>query len=387
MEASSEESNALSPTRPLRLAIAGGGTGGHVLPAIAVIAELQRRNAVADLLWIGSDDGLEREAALRAGIPFSSIPTGKLRRYLSLRNVLDAVRVPLGVAASRRLLRRFRPDVVFSTGGFVSVPTVAASVGVAPVLTHEQTAILGLATRLDARFAAILAISYDQTRPEASKLHRRVMVTGNPVRPELSLGSRADGMKRFGFDPGMPLIYVTGGARGASPINQRVARLLPELLEDTQILHQTGPAAANADAAALADLRRSLPDRLQRRYQVIEFIGDELPDVYAATDLVLGRAGAGTIAELAYVGKPAILIPLPGAGGDEQAVNARVLGNVGAAVVLPQTDATPERLRAEILAILRDDNRRARMAAAAHTVSRPDAAARLADALVSLAGH
>jgi UDP-N-acetylglucosamine--N-acetylmuramyl-(pentapeptide) pyrophosphoryl-undecaprenol N-acetylglucosamine transferase len=385
VEASTAAHSAPSPTRPLRLVVAGGGTGGHVLPAIAVIAELQRRNAITDLLWIGSVDGLEREAAQRAGIPFASIPTGKLRRYLSLRNVLDAVRVPLGVAASRRLLRRFHPDVVFSTGGFVSVPTVAAAVGVAPVLTHEQTAILGLATRLDARVAAVLAISYDQTRSEASKLHRRVMVTGNPVRPELSQGSRLRGMERFGFDPDLPLVYVTGGARGASPVNQRIAKLLPGLLEDTQILHQTGPAAANADAAALADLRRTLPERLRRRYQVIEFIGGELPDVYAATDLVVGRAGAGTIAELAYVGKPAILIPLPGAGSDEQAVNARVLGAVGAAVVLPQSDATPERLHADIAAILRDDDRRARMAAAARTVARPDAASRLADALIALA--
>ena len=133
------------------------------------------------------------------------------------------------------------------------------------------------------------------------------------------------------------------------------------------------------------DVRESLPDTVRHRYTVVEFVGDELPDVYAAADLVVGRAGAGTIAELAYVGLPAILIPLPGARGDEQAVNARVLGDAGAAIVIAQPDATPERLQTEILALLDDPERRARMADAARTVARPDAAARLADELLSLA--
>ena len=182
----------------------------------------------------------------------------------------------------------------------------------------------------------------------------------------------------------MPVLYVTGGARGASPLNQRIAALLPGILDQAQIVHQTGLPSANADGSNLSKMRESLPQAVRHRYHVVEFLGDELPDIYATADLVVGRAGAGTIAELAYVGLPAILIPLPGARGDEQTVNARVLGDVGAAVVIAQQDATPERLQAEILALLDDPERRTRMASAARTVARPDAAARLAEELLSL---
>jgi UDP-N-acetylglucosamine--N-acetylmuramyl-(pentapeptide) pyrophosphoryl-undecaprenol N-acetylglucosamine transferase len=369
----------------LRLAITGGGTGGHVLPALAVVDELRQRGALADLIWIGSSEGVESQAADEAGIRFVAIPTGKLRRYLTLRNLTDAARIPLGVLAARRALATFRPDVVLSTGGFVSVPAVVAARGIAPVLTHEQTAILGLANRINARFAHVLAISYSQTGVLAERLHHRVVLTGNPIRVGLTTGDRSRGLQRLGFEPNIPVVYVTGGARGASPINQRIAALLPGILDRAQIVHQTGPASANADAGNLSDLRESLPEAVRHRYHVVEFLREELPDVYAVADIVVGRAGAGTVAELAYVGRPAILIPLPGARGDEQAVNARILGDVGAAVVVAQPEATPERLQVEILTLLDDPERRARMANAARSVARPDAAAKLAEELLSLA--
>jgi UDP-N-acetylglucosamine--N-acetylmuramyl-(pentapeptide) pyrophosphoryl-undecaprenol N-acetylglucosamine transferase len=375
----------LGNSHGVRLAITGGGTGGHVLPALAVVDELRRRNALADLIWVGSREGVESRAAEEAAIYFVAIPTGKLRRYLSLRNITDAARVPLGVLAARRALSEFRPNVVLSTGGFVSVPAVVAARGIAPVLTHEQTAILGLANRINARFADVLAVSHAQTELLASRLHRRVVLTGNPIRVGLTAGDRSRGLERLEFDDATPVVYVTGGARGASPINQRIAALLPGILDRVQIVHQTGPLSANPDAGNLSQRRESLPEPVRHRYRVVEFLGDELADVYAAADLVVGRAGAGTIAELAYVGLPAILVPLPGARGDEQALNARVLGDAGAAIVIEQTDATPERLRAQILELLDDPERRVRMATAARSVARPDAAARLADELLSLA--
>jgi UDP-N-acetylglucosamine--N-acetylmuramyl-(pentapeptide) pyrophosphoryl-undecaprenol N-acetylglucosamine transferase len=374
-------------TDRLRLVVAGGGTGGHVLPALAVVDELRRRDTLGEVVWIGSSDGLEREAAARADIRFVAVPTGKFRRYLSLQNLTDAVRVPLGIIAARRALRAIQPHAVLSTGGFVSVPTVVAARGIAPVVTHEQTAVLGLATRINARFAAVLAVSYEQTERLARQIHRTVEVTGNPIRTGLDGGERRRGLERLGFDATRPMLYVTGGARGARPINHRIASLLPELLEHAQVLHQTGPASANADHKALSELRDSLPQALRERYRPVEFVRDELPDVYAAADLVIGRAGAGTIAELAAVAKPAILIPLPGAGGDEQSLNARILADAGAAVAIPQHEATPERLRAEILLLLGDQDRRRRMARAARTVARPDAASQLADVVLKLAAR
>ena len=369
----------------IRLAIAGGGTGGHVLPALAVVAELRNRSALDETLWIGSGDGFEREAATNANIPFVAIPTGKLRRYLSPRNLSDAARIPLGVLAARRALRRFNPHVVLSTGGFVSVPTVVAARGIAPVVTHEQTAVLGLATRINARFAGVLAVSHERTATEARRLHDHVIVTGNPVRSELTDGDKRRGLAWLGFNVELPILYVTGGARGASPINRRIASVLAELLRHAQVVHQTGPATANADAESMRQAGAALPDDLRVRYRVFDFVRDELPDLYAAADLVVARSGAGTIAELAYAGLPSILIPLPGTGGDEQVANANVLAERGAAVVLPQSEASPERLLQEVKALLSNRERRARMSEAARSVSQPDASRNLADALLALA--
>ncbi len=370
---------------PLRIIIAGGGTGGHVLPALAVMEELRARDLALQPLWIGSTTGVERESAQRAGIPYQAIATGKLRRYLSIQTPVDAARIPLGAVQAWQHVRRHRPHVVLSTGGFVSVPTVLAASRLAPVLTHEQTAILGLATRLNARLAEVLAVSYDETAAVAASRHQRVVVTGNPVRASLRLGDASRGRAQFGFTEGLPLLYVTGGARGATPLNERIAALLPNLLHQCQILHQTGPASANADAAHLARLRHNLPEPLRSRYHVVEFVRDELPDVYAATDLVLSRAGAGTVAELAYLGKPAVLIPLPGAGGDEQTRNGRILAEAGAAILLPQDEATPERLREMLGSLVGDQKRLEDMGQRAQRIGRPDAAARLADELLRLA--
>jgi UDP-N-acetylglucosamine--N-acetylmuramyl-(pentapeptide) pyrophosphoryl-undecaprenol N-acetylglucosamine transferase len=371
----------------LRLIIAGGGTGGHVLPALAVVEELRGRGLPLDLLWIGSRGDVEGPAAESAGIPFRPVLTGKLRRYLAAETVIDALRLPIGTLQAWRIVRRFRPDVIFSTGGFVSVPTVAAGARLAPILTHEQTAVLGLATRINLRCADVLAVSFERSAVRARGYRGRIVLTGNPVRASLAQGDAARGLARFGFDSGRPLLYVTGGARGASPINQRLAGLLPDLLQTCQILHQTGPATANDDLKTLKRLRVTWPPELQKRYRVVEFVRDELADVYAAAALVLGRAGAGTVADLAYLGKPGLLIPLPGSGGGEQDDNARALADAGGAVILAQDEATPARLRTDLERLLRDPERLRSMGERAASLGRRDAAARLADELLALAGR
>lgn len=368
----------------LNLVIAAGGTGGHISPVIAVLNTLRERCTV-DATWIGGTWGIEREAAARAGVPFVAIQSGKLRRYLSWQTPVDAVRIPLGYAQAYRHLRRIRPAVVFSTGGYVAVPTAlaAARLGI-PILTHEQTAQLGLATRIIARSADVLALSFPL--PEAARFNgtARVVVTGNPVRASLFGGNAAHGAARFGLSLEMPTIYVTGGARGSSPINERIERALPLLLPSTQIIHTTGPTEANSDYPRLMKVRDALPDEWRGRYVVVETLGDELRDVYALAMLAVGRSGAGTVAELAALGKPAILIPLPGTGGDEATKNARVLADAGAALLIPQAEATPELLASHIIALLNDDARRARMSDAARALAPMDAAAHIADALLDL---
>jgi len=372
-------------SKPIRLLIAGGGTGGHVLPAVAVVEELRHRGVAFEGLWVGGHKGVERDIARAHGIPFVAIQTGKLRRYLSIQTITDAMRLPLGLVQAWRHVRAFAPDVMYSTGGAASVPTVIAGARRVPVLTHEQTAQIGLANKTASRFARTFAVGFEETGKLARHRHGNVVVTGNPVRSSLLHGSTARGFSWTGFTPDHPVLYVTGGALGASPLNHRIEKMLEDLLEHTQILHQVGPASANSDLARLGERRSQLPELLQGRYMLVDFVREELPDVYATTDLVVARAGAGTVSELGYMGLPSVLIPLPGTWGDEQRKNARILGDAGAALVIEQSEATPERLKSEILALVNDRARLSTMSTAAKSTSRPDAASRLVDELLKLA--
>ncbi|HUZ01691.1 MAG TPA: undecaprenyldiphospho-muramoylpentapeptide beta-N-acetylglucosaminyltransferase [Thermomicrobiaceae bacterium] len=371
--------------RPFKLVIAGGGTGGHVQPAVATL-DVLRQQVTLEPLWIGSRGGFERGAAAEAGIPFRAISTGKLRRYLSLNTVVDAVRVPAGVVQACLALRSFRPDAVFATGGFVSVPAVIAArmLGI-PCLSHEQTATAGLATRINARFCDVIALAYAASADQLRGTRARLVVTGNPTRAALLSGDPATGRERFHFDAESPVVYVTGGVLGAHAINEAVRLTLPTLVEVTQVVHQCGPAAGNGDYQRLLEARERLPAARRARYAVEERFGPELADVFAAACLVVSRAGAGTIAELATLGKPSILIPLPGAGGDEQARNAAVLAEAGAAVLLPQRELTSERLLDVIHALVGDAERLRDMATRAREHGHGDAATRLAREVLSLA--
>ncbi len=374
-------------TTPPRIAIAGGGTGGHVWPAIAVLEELARRQQPVELLWIGSATGLEREEATDRDIAFEVIQTGKFRRYASLQTIPDVARIPVGTVQAWRILRKFRPDVVFSTGGFVSVPTVIAAWRIAPAITHEQTATLGLANQINSRLARVTAFSFQDTADRCKLPAERRAVTGNPVRASLMAGRADRAFELFDLDPSLPLLFVTGGARGSSPLNVRVEAKLSQLLEITQIIHQSGPEESSNDYLRLVALREALNPHLQKRYRVIEYVKGEMSDIYAAATLLLCRAGAGTITELAALGKPSILIPLPGSGGGEQRLNAAALGNAGAALVIDQSDATPERLEREIRRLIETPGELETMGKRATTVANAGAAERLTDLILRLAAE
>lgn len=375
----------MTKTRSLRLVIAAGGTGGHISPVLATLSALRARGVV-EATWIGGTWGIERAKAADAEVPFVAIQSGKLRRYFSWQTPLDLARIPFGVAQSWRALGKIQPDLVFSTGGYVAVPTaLAASWHHIPVLTHEQTAQLGLATRIICRTADVLALSFPVI-PIGGKVGRaQVIHTGNPVRPEVFGGDAARGAACFGLSSNLPTIYVTGGARGATPVNVRIEAALPALLPHLQIIHATGPAEANGDYAKLRRVRDELPEDLRSRYAVVETIGAELRDVYALAALVVGRSGAGTVAELAALGKPSLLIPIPNTGGDEATKNARVFADSGAALLRAQADVTGETLARDILALIKDPAKLKRMQDAALTLAPPDAASALADALLALA--
>ncbi|MGH7325277.1 MAG: undecaprenyldiphospho-muramoylpentapeptide beta-N-acetylglucosaminyltransferase [Candidatus Rokuibacteriota bacterium] len=364
--------------------IAGGGTGGHTSPGLAV-ADLLRRRGI-DGAWVGSRTGIEARLAPERGIAYFAIPTGKLRRYWSWQNVADVVvNVPLGIGAAWRLLRRLRPRVVFSTGGFVGLPVVlAAGLERVPIVIHEQTAVPGLANRIAARLARRVAVTFPDTAgifPPA-----KVVLTGNPVRPELRGGSRAEGITRFGLDPALPLIYVTGGAQGAQRINRTVGEILQGLLEHAQVIHQCGDNPVTGDRQWLEERRAALPALLARRYTVVPYVGSELAGVYAAATLVVSRAGAGTVNECCQLGVPALYIPLPGTSGDEQTANARHVERAGGCAVLAQSALTPERLLERVRGLLADPAALKDMGERARAVAVPDAAERLVDLLLQVAG-
>jgi UDP-N-acetylglucosamine--N-acetylmuramyl-(pentapeptide) pyrophosphoryl-undecaprenol N-acetylglucosamine transferase len=367
---------------PVDVVIAGGSTGGHTSPGLAVAAVLRARSITC--AWIGSRTGVEARRVPERGITYFAIPTGKLRRYWAWQNVLDlSVRVPGGVASAARLLVRLRPRVVLATGGFVALPVVLAAAGLrVPIVIHEQTTVPGLANRIGARFARRIAVTFPDGGGHFPAA--RVVVTGNPLRPELRGGSPDDAVARFRLDASLPLVYVTGGALGAQRINRAVGAALPTLLARAQIIHQCGDNPATGDGQWLEARRTALPESLRGRYTIVPYVGEELAGIYAAAALVVARSGAGTLNECCQLGRPALYVPLPGTSGDEQTVNARLVERAGGAVVLPQGELTPERLLAEIGALLADPRRLKDMGARAMTLAVPDADARLSSLLTKV---
>ena len=367
----------------MRVVIAGGGTGGHTSAGLAVAAALRRRGIECD--WIGSRTGIEARRVPEAGLPYHAIPTGKLRHYWDWQNFPDLLlRAPAGVVQARRLLRRLAPDLVLATGGFVALPTVlAARSRRIPIVVHEQTSVPGLANLIAARLAHKVAVTFPQTGTEFPP--DRVVVTGNPLRPELLGGCREAGLSRLGLDPALPVIYVTGGAQGSYPINRAVGTILKPLLETCQVIHQCGDNPETGDWRWLEEQARALPTHLRSRYRLVPYVGGELRDVYAVANLVVGRAGAGTVNECCHLGLPALYIPLPRTRGDEQTANARLVQAAGGAVLFPQIALTPQSLLEGVRSLLANPPRLKAMGERARSLAVPDAADRIVALIVAAA--
>ncbi|WP_127502391.1 UDP-N-acetylglucosamine--N-acetylmuramyl-(pentapeptide) pyrophosphoryl-undecaprenol N-acetylglucosamine transferase [Actinoplanes solisilvae] len=374
----------------LRMIVTGGGTGGHTYPALTTVTTLQARlretGTEPELLWVGVADGLEAQIAVRNGIPFKALITGKLRRSTNprdlLRNLVDAFRIPLGVLQAALTVARTKPAVALSTGGYVSVPIgLAAWLFRVPYLLHEQTLSIGLANRILARVATRILLSHEASLNHLpARARSRAVVTGNPIRPAVLTGDRAKGLAAYGLDPNLPLVLVTGGATGAQQINRMVTGALNDLLPYCQIVHQCG----SHGHAEMSQVAANLHPQLAHRFRVVDFIHDEMPDLLAAADVVVARSGAGTVAELTALGKAMVLIPYPYSAGGEQRITARHLSEAGAAMMLDNESATPEALRDSVGMLLADPNRRATMARAATAHGRPDAADRVVSEILAI---
>ena len=376
----------------VKILVTGGGTSGHISPALALIETLRELSPGAQFLYIGSKTGLERRLVEATGVEFVPISTGKLRRYISPENIADQFRVPVGIAQSLLQIKRWKPDVVLATGGYVTVPpVVAAGWSRVPILIHEQTVQLGLANRINARFAAKIALSWpDAMNSLAPKMRAKAWVSGNPVRASIFGGDAPAALRHFDLsDEHIPTIYITGGSLGARVINRAVEECLPQLLERARVIHQCGEQSAEreSDFERLTRARLLLPPDLQKRYGLAPFIRDELRDVLALASFVIGRAGAGTVTELCAVGKAALYVPLVPTGGDEQTKNANMAVGAGAARVLAQAECDGPNLLRAVEAMLGDPKQLHAMGEAGRALIKPAAGRDIARAVLELAAR
>ncbi|WP_072524378.1 undecaprenyldiphospho-muramoylpentapeptide beta-N-acetylglucosaminyltransferase [Clostridium sp. Marseille-P3244] len=313
-----------------RIILTGGGTAGHVTPNIALIPGL--RELGYDIQYIGSYNGIEKELIEPFGIPYHGISSGKLRRYFSVKNFTDPFRVVKGFSEARKLIKDLKPDVIFSKGGFVSVPVVLAGKKCkVPVIIHESDMTPGLANKIAIPSAVKVCCNFPETLDCLPK--GKAILTGSPIRQELLSGNKIAAMDLCGFTADKPVILVIGGSLGSVIVNNAVRQGLPKLLEDFQIIHLCGKGKTD----------ESLKDT--KGYCQFEYVKDELRDIFALSDIVISRAGANAICELLALRKPNLLIPLSAnASRGDQILNARSFERQGFSMVLEEENLTEDSL-------------------------------------------
>ena len=323
-----------------KIVMTGGGTGGHVTPNLALIPRLQADGW--EVHYIGGANSPEQELISQVpGVTFYTVAVGKLRRYFDPKNFSDPFRVLKGVAQATAIIRKIKPNVVFSKGGFVSVPVVyGAKLNGVPVVTHESDLTPGLANKLCLPFASAQCCTF----PEAVKYSKgKGICTGTPIRPEVLSGSRDSGFKRFGLKENLPVLMVVGGSSGAQAINECVRAALSELTAAFQVLHLCGKGNVDLTLEGTAN------------YHQYEYLNDEMADAYACADALISRAGSNALCEILALRKPALLIPYPSsASRGDQILNAQSFVSRGLSRVLDQADMTPDTLTKAVIDLYHD---------------------------------
>ena len=313
-----------------KIVLTGGGTAGHVTPNLALVPKL--RELGYEILYIGSLNGIEKELAQQAGLAYEGIASGKLRRYFDLKNFTDPIRVNKGFMQAHRIIRLYKPDIVFSKGGFVAVPvTMAARTLKVPVISHESDMTPGLANRIAGPFATKICCNFPETLRLLPK--GKAVLSGSPIREEILTGDAARGLEFLGFDGAKPRLMIIGGSLGSVHVNEAVRSILPALMERFDVIHICGK--GNLDES-----RKDLPG-----YRQFEYVSTELRDLFAAADIVISRAGANAICELLALKKPNLLIPLSAnASRGDQILNADSFKKQGFSMVLAEESLSDESL-------------------------------------------
>ncbi len=360
----------------MRIMITGGGTGGHVSPAVAILEELQRRDPRLIVQWVGRRGGIEEGVCQNLAVPFRALPVEGWPRGKSLRRVWTAMKLGVSIAQSAVYLRQFRPQLVLGVGGYVSLPLMYAAQRInAPTVIHEQNRLLGMANRLLAPRARRIFLSYPVTIGPYPK--DRAVIAGNPVRAGfISPPSRTEARAALNLANDIPVLLICGGSQGAHSINAAVAEALPLFPDGSvQVLWMTG----KADLA----MARAAASTAAVRVEVFAYI-QEMPRACAAADLLAGRAGASSTAEVAVLGKPSILIPFPHAADNHQEQNARAFEEAGASVLLLDKDLTGKRLYETVQRLLADPAALGAMGEAARRLAKPYAAETIAEEILAI---
>lgn len=363
----------------MRFVIAGGGTGGHIYPALAIARALERQDATATILFVGTGHGLESELVPHAGYPLQTIHLYGFQRRISWRNLQNVFWTVRSLWEVRKILREFRPDAVIGTGGYVCGPVVwSAASACIPTLIQEQNAFPGVTNRILSRVVDVAAVGYPEAAPKFAGHKARVVVTGNPVREDLLQETREESCRHFGLRPELPVLLITGGSQGARSINQAALAVHRRWAgkKEVQILHITGQTDYNNIIHTLQAEGLPIYDGEAGRI-VVPYL-HEMPKALAAARLVVSRAGAIGLAELTLRGIPAILIPYPFASENHQEINARALEKNGAAVVIRDSELTGELLTATVEKLIADSEKLRSMAAAAAAMGTPRAADEIA---------
>ena len=362
----------------MRIVFAGGGTGGHVYPALAVARELVKRRSDTEVLFIGGTRGIERKIVDGSGFSMETIPASGFPRKPSLAVFPFLWNMGVSIVRSRTYIKGFKPSVVMATGGYVSGPPVIAArmLGV-PVVIQEQNSYPGITNRALGRFAELVFLGFEDARKHFGNRVRTV-VTGNPVREEIGSSDRETAARAFGLDPARSTVLVFGGSQGAQAINRAASGASERIAErNVQVLWQTGEREFPA--------WKEFDGRSGGRIRVLPYIS-VMADAYAASDLAVARSGAMSIAEITACGLPAVFIPLPTAAENHQEWNARSLAEAGAAVMILERDLTPALLGDTVLDVLGSEERRAAMAGKSRRMGRKDATSAIADLLLERYG-
>ena len=369
----------------MKILFTGGGTGGHVLPLVALSREIRRIYAKGDLelFYMGPKDDFGGIFLSQEGINVKTVPAGKIRRYFDFRSVMENlldlfIKIPAGIFLAFFKILFLGPDLIFSKGGYGSLPAVIAGRLLwIPVFLHESDVKPGLANKFLSFFAKKIFVSFPKTQFFPP---RKMILTGNLIRRELLEGTKEEARQLFNIKTEKPVILVLGGSQGAQRINDKILEILPQLLQDFEIIHQIGEKNAGQ---IKAESKVVINKDLETFYHPIPFLKEEvLKQAYAICDLILSRAGAGSIFEIAALGKPSILVPLPEAAQNHQVENAYAYSQKGAAVVLEEPNFTPNFFLEKLKFIFSNPKELEKMSKAAKEFAKPDAAKTVAEYII-----